>query len=229
MKHKLFVTSATLVVGLVGTIAVARSATATRPAIPFSALSMTVEINASAPDAGILFSSDTSESLRLVKVQDPHGHTVFQSIFRDSQELGLTEMFWETAEPDIESALLAYPEGLYTVTGVAFNGTVLSGTVNLSHSVPDRPVVISPDDGEQLDIDDVVVQWVPDPRVDNYFLEIDQQDPKLKNVIFLQPGSTSFHIPAAMLQPSSAYQIGLAAVGDNGNATLVEVEFETLP
>lgn len=229
MKHKLFFTSGAVAVSLVGTVAIARAVSASPPMIPFADLSMTVEINATAVDSGILFRSDTSESLKQLSVQDPSGKTVFHSVFRDSQELGGTEMFWESAEPDIETALLAYPEGPYTVTGVAFNGTLLSGVVNLSHSVPERPVVFSPEDGEQLDIDDVEVEWAPDPRVENYFLEIDQQDPKFKNVINIQPGSTSFQIPAEMLLPGTAYTIGLAAVGDNGNATLVEVEFETLP
>lgn len=87
----------------------------TAEAIEFDDLCLTIELN-SVPDAGVLLFADTSESLRRLWIRDPLGRPVFGFTSRDQLDLGLTEIFWETSEPDATSVFLAYPEGEYTVT-----------------------------------------------------------------------------------------------------------------
>ena len=216
-----------LVIGVAAAIALARSTS--RPAIPFDELSLTLEINATDIDSGILFFADTDESLEHLMVKDPSGNTIFELTSSDPQELGLTEIFWETAEPDIPTALLAYPEGSYAVTGTAFDGTIVQGTAILSHKVPRRPKILYPPEGALLDRNKVEVTWLFDTLVDHYWLELEDDAFDTESVIQLPPGVNSIHLPAALFQPDSSYKIGVAAEGPNGNVIVREVEFETLP
>jgi hypothetical protein len=133
----------------------------------------------------------------------------------------------ETAEPDIPTAFLAYPEGDYTFTGEAFDGTVVTGVANLSHSVPAAPDVTSPADDAVLSVNNVNIKWQPDPTVDHYWVELEQDDPPLNFTIQLQPGVHEFKYPPQLLRKGSDYQVGIGAVGSNGNATVTVVGFET--
>ncbi len=228
MKRKLLLTSIFLMLGVGSAIALSRPATTPRT-IPFSALSLTIEINATAFDSGVLFFSDTPESLEHLMIQDPNGQTVWQMTSSDPLELGLTEIFWETAEPDIQTALLAYPPGPYTVTGVAFNGTVVQGVTELSHSFPEAATILSPEPGALLNIENVVVSWELDPMASYYWLQIDVDDLGFSNVIRLPPGVSKFRLPAAILAKGSAVTVDVASTLPNGNATVKSVEFEILP
>ena len=229
MKRKLLFASAALALGLGGTFALARSAITAGPAIPFDELSLTLEINSTDSDAGILFFSDVDEQLEHLMIQNPMGQTVFELTSSDPLELGLTEIFWETAEPDITTALLAYPEGDYMVTGVAFDGTVVTGVAKLSHDVPEPPVITAPEPGAELDIEGgLLVAWELDPSVDHYWLELEVDGLEFENVIQLRPGISAFRISPALLLPGAEIKIGLAAMNEDGNVTVTEIEVESL-
>lgn len=238
MKHNLRFTSPILkaglalkvglVLGLGTTIVLARSANTVPRTIPFEELTLTIEINATDADSGIVFFSDTDESLEQLMVQDPGGLTVFHLTASDPLGLGITELFWESAEPDIQTALLAYPEGQYMVTAVAFDGTLVAGAVDLSHTILARPTFTSPDDGDQLALDDVRVKWKFDPNADGYWLEIESEDLDLNYTIPMPPGVNKFKIPPSLLEPGTEYKLGLGVVHPNGNVVVSEVEFETL-
>src|SRR6185369_10122631 len=120
-NSKLVLTACALAIALGASPVEPRAASPARPTIPFDAVSMTIEINATDVDAGVILFSDTEERLHHVTVRDPSGNIVYEMTSSDAQGLGLTEMSSETAEPDIQSALLAYPEGDYTFTGEAFD------------------------------------------------------------------------------------------------------------
>ncbi len=228
MNTKLCFTLAAIALGTGTTIVVARATTTAPRFVPFDALALTLEINATDVDSGILFFSDTDESLAQLMIQDPYGHVIYEMRSDDPLELGLTEVFWETAEPDIQTALLAYPEGAYTVTAKAFDGTMVHGVANLSHQVPGRPTILAPEDGDRLHVDEVVVRWKLDPNVDHYWLEV-ESDAQEEFTIQLLPGSDRFRFPASLIAPDSSYKVGVAATGANGNVTMAEVEFDTIP
>jgi len=198
-----------------------------RDPVPFDAVSMTIEVNATDQDAGVILFSDTELRMHQVTIQDPSGNVVYQMTSTDSQGLGLTEMQSETAEPDIESAFLAYPEGDYTFTGQAFDGTIVSSVAHLSHTVPSAPEVTAPEDDSTLNINNVRFQWELDSSVDHYWIEIEQEDPPANFTIELQPGVHEFKIPQELLRRATEYQVGVGAVGVNGNATVTVVGFET--
>src|SRR5262245_44734664 len=118
-NSKLVLTASALAIALGASPVELRAAHAARPTIPFDAVSMTIEINATDVDAGVILFTDTEEQLHHLTIQDPSGHVVYEMTSSDAQGLGLTEISSETAEPDIQTALLAYPEGNYSVTGEA--------------------------------------------------------------------------------------------------------------
>ena len=227
MNLKLVLTCSALALSLATPTLLPRSANPTPPTIPFDEVSMTIEVNATAVDAGVILFSDTEERLHRIKIQDPSGNVVYQMTSSDAAGLGLTEISSETAEPDITTAFVAYPEGDYTFTGETFDGTLVTGVANLSHSVPDAPEIEEPEDGERLSLKDVKIKWELDEDVDHYWIELEQEEPPVNFTIQLQPGIHKFKIPSQVLQKHSVYHLGVGAVGDNGNATVSQVVFET--
>jgi hypothetical protein len=204
-----------------------RSAGAAQNAVPFDAVSMTIEVNATNSDAGVILFSDTEEQLHDLVIQDPSMSVVYHMTSTDAQGLGLTEMSSETSEPDITSAFVAYPEGDYTFTGTAFDGTIVTGVATLSHTVPTAPVVTAPKDGAEISKHKALVKWDLDPTVDHYWVEIEQEDPPVDYTIQLPPGVHKFKFPSSLLLDGASYNVGVAAVGANGNATVSEVGFDT--
>lgn len=203
------------------------AATAALRTIPFDAVSMTIEVNATDADAGVILFSDTEERLNHLQIQDPSGNVVYQMTSSDAQGLGLTEIQSETAEPDIRTAFLAYPEGDYTFTGQAFDGSTLMSVAHLSHTMPAPPRLTQPEDGAVLSLNNVRLRWDLDPTVDHYWVEIEQESPPADFTIQLQPGVHEFKIPSESLRGGSDYNVGVGAVGVNGNTTVSEVGFET--
>ena len=62
------------------------------------------------------------------------------------EELGLTELFFEGAEPSLfevplDELLARFPEGIYEFEGVTVDGTAIAGDGKLSHAVPAGPEV----------------------------------------------------------------------------------------
>jgi len=227
MKLKLVLTLCMLALALGAPTVLSRPASAPRDTIPFDAVSVTIEVNATDADAGVILFNDTEERLHHLTIQDPSGNVIYEMTSSDAKGLGLTEMSSETAEPDITTAFLAYPEGDYTFTGEAFDGTIVTGVAHLSHTVPDAPELTEPEDGARLGINHVVVAWELDEKVDHYWIEIEQEDPPVNFTIQLQPGIHKFKIPKQLLLKASSYHVGVGAVSSNGNVTVSQVDFET--
>jgi hypothetical protein len=85
-------------------------------------------------------------------------------------ELGLTELFFETVEPEnakvpIDAMLAKLPAGNYTMAGPGQeNGTntgQTSGTAWLTHDIPAGPKLVSPREGARVPVRAVVARWRP--------------------------------------------------------------------
>jgi hypothetical protein len=227
MKLKLALTSSALVLALGTPTVLPGPANTSQRSIPFDAVSVTIEVNATEADAGVILFNDTEERLHHLTILDPSGNVIYEMTSSDAQGLGLTEMSSETAEPDITTAFLAYPEGDYTFTGEAFDGTIITSVAHLSHSVPGAPDVTAPEDGDLIGIKHVNIEWELDESVDHYWIEIEQEEPPANFTIQLQPGVHEFKIPSELLRKASSYQVGVGAVGTNGNVTVSQVSFDT--
>ena len=81
----------------------------------------------------------------------PDGCRIFSSRNKSSlKEIGSTELFHESAEPEFEELsredfLTLHPPGQYTFHGKTIEGDNLMGTAVLSHAQPLGPVIVFED------------------------------------------------------------------------------------
>ena len=120
-----------------------------------------IEYNATDNDLGFHVSLD-GEDWKSLKIVNPAGAAIFQVAGGGAyKDLGLTELFFEGAEPQLdefplEDLLALFPEGRYRFSGLTVDGARLSSTAVLSHAVPAGPSVSTRVDG-----DEVVIGWDP--------------------------------------------------------------------
>jgi hypothetical protein len=128
---------------------------------PFPEARIYIEYNSTDDDLGFHVSLD-AEDWRMVSITNPGGNTIFSVQGLGAfGTLGLTELFFEGAEPPLdevplETLLRMMPEGKYTFRGVTVEGTALLSKPTLSHAVPAGPRVMALVNG-----DSVVIRWEP--------------------------------------------------------------------
>lgn len=130
-------------------------------AAPYKEKRIYIEYNASANDLGFHVFLD-AEDWRTLTIVNPEGTTIIDVVAKGGYgTLGLTEMFFEGAEPSLDEfplddLLALFPEGKYKFSGVRVDGVRLNGTATLSHAVPEGPAVSA-----YVDDDTVVIRWDP--------------------------------------------------------------------
>ena len=98
--------------------------------IPFSIAKIYWEYNASANDLGVHVSLD-AEDWRRLKIVKPNDRPLFEVEGHGPyRELGMTELFFEGAEPSLDEFPLAellarFPEGEYEIEGRTVDGSEL--------------------------------------------------------------------------------------------------------
>jgi hypothetical protein len=106
------------------------------------------EYNASANDLGVHVFLD-GEDWRELAIVNPQGRVIFEVEGKGPyQNLGMTELFFEGAEPSLAEVPLAellslFPEGKYRFTGRTVEGDVISGMSAFTHAIPDGPSNLS--------------------------------------------------------------------------------------
>ena len=149
----------TLVVAAVGLAVASPVALAQKePPLELEEASIYIEYNATDNDLGfhVLLDGEDWRSLRIV---NPEGRAIFDVLGRGAYgELGMTELFFEGAEPALDEVPLdelleSFPEGEYRFVGRTVDGDWIVGDADLSHAVPAGP--------EVSDSDDVVVDGNP--------------------------------------------------------------------
>jgi hypothetical protein len=117
-----------------------------------------IEYNSTDNDLGFHVALD-GEDWQSLRIFNPDGKLIFRVIGRGAyKELGLTELFFEGAEPELsdvplDELLAKFPEGKYEFAGTTVDGDDIEGEGTLSHAVPAGPDV--------SDSDDVVVPGNP--------------------------------------------------------------------
>jgi hypothetical protein len=120
-----------------------------------------IEYNSSDNDLGFHVFLD-GEDWKTLTIVNPAGRTIFEAAGKGAyQELGLTELFFEGAEPSLNEVPLAellarFPEGRYRFTGVTVGGTRLVSTATLTHAVPAGPSNVKATLGLN---DSLVISW----------------------------------------------------------------------
>ncbi len=192
-----------------------------------------IEFNASANDLGFHVFLDGEDWNRL-KVINPLGRAIFAVEGRGAfGELGLTELFFEGAEPSLdefprEELLALFPEGEYEFEGRTADGEELGGEGTLTHAVPAPPVVSA----QVGDDDTLVIRWKPvtEPAegfegpidIVGYQVIVDSFQ------VTLPASSTSVTVPPEFVASLDAGQHGfeVLAIDASGNQTIAEGSFE---
>jgi hypothetical protein len=208
-------------------------------AIRLSEAAVFIEINDTDGDAGIQIFLD-GEGWDAMQVRNPHGDVVLNILGEGGiGQQGLTEGFFESAEPSfeeqsLEEFLALHPAGFYQFRGTTTDGVPLRASARLTHALPNAPVILSPEEeAEDVDPDDTVVEWetVPDPpgsRISGYIVVVEKDEGRLETfTVNLPRGANSVSVPPEFMRPGTAYKAEVLVVEKSGNKTISELEFET--
>jgi hypothetical protein len=130
--------------------------------VPLEIARIFFEFNSSANDLGVHVSLD-GEDWKSMKIVKPGGQTIFAVEGKQGYaQLGMTELFFEGAEPTLDEFPLAdllalFPAGTYDFSGKTVDMLEIDGEATLSHAIPDGPdvsAVVGP--GNSL-----VIGWSP--------------------------------------------------------------------
>lgn len=137
-------------------------------------LKVIIEINASDGDAGFHALAD-ADAWRWFRVTDPDGNKILvMKLTGILMEQGLTENFFESAEPLCEpdeeepdelvvtfaEFIMRFPEGDYLFIANTNEGDRVKGTAELTYNLPAAPDISMTEDSEQP-IDEVIIEWEP--------------------------------------------------------------------
>lgn len=224
-----------------GTVALAQTP------VPLKEAKLIIEHNATAKDTGFQGAID-SEGWKSLTVTGPSG-TVLEFAAKGSlKSLGLTELFFETVEPEnakvpISDMLARLPEGKYTMAGPVPGGGTTIGKALFTHNIPRGPKLLSPPDGGTVPHANLPVSWnAVDRTIDGkpisiiaYQLIVEKSANPHPNMIgkpnslsmYLPPDVTHITVPKEFLEPASKYDWEVLAIEPSGNQTLSSATFQT--
>jgi len=194
---------------------------------PFEEAAIFFEFNTTDNDMGVQVFVDNDE-WRFVNLYSPHNRNLLQ--IKDKgplAELGITELRFESGEPSPEEVLDLFPEGVYTFRGKTLEGQRLESTAELSHDFLPAPT-FTPGDGEIVDPNNLVVMWDA-PGAERVQIIIENEDLGHFFDVIVSDATGMLDVPPQFLQPGTEYDIEILAISENGNRTIVEANFETLP
>lgn len=210
---------------------------ASRTVVPYDTLEFFIEVNSTDEDAGVQLNLD-GEQWKQLKITKPEGSKLLDVKAKDSmQTQGLTEFFFESAEPSFDDVPLAeflqrFPEGDYEFYGKTIDGDRMEGTATLTHVIPDGPVIISPLPGDLVDPNNAIIEWAPvvNPagvQIVSYEV-IAGSDGIADFKMHLPATATSIQLPVELFDPAiTEYKFEILAREESGNQTITEREFET--
>jgi hypothetical protein len=209
-----------------------------------------IEHNATDNDTGfqVFVDADGWEKLEIV---GPQGIVaVFQG--RDAVgELGMTELFMESHEPEnakmpIAELLAKMPAGDYEFRGTASKlggqSGVMIGKAVLTHKIPAGVALVEPLPDSIVPLADLKMKWSgtgkaldgSDVKLVSYQLIVEKSEEPHANMIgkrglslYLPASVTEMTVPAAVLEPGTSYKWEVLAIEESGNQTLTEGTFKT--
>ena len=225
----------------------------------FSELRPLIELNATDGDAGLQIFID-ADRWQSVTVHNPDGELIYEVAGSGGvQQQGLTENFFESAEPDCQelplpAVLERFPAGDYSFSGVTIDGEKFEDDAELTHALPAAPQNLSPDKIGGVDPVGVAIAWsagadlgacppdgadVPAPanvELFGYQVIVEQEEADgtpLQLFVDVPATTTRLPIPDELLQNDAIYKYEVVAIeardDEKGNQTVVESFFCTAP
>ncbi len=154
-------------IALAATLALSSAARPAQPSacgdeIPLDVARIYWEYNSSDNDLGVHVVLDGEHWTR-IRIENPLERVIFDVRGRGPYaELGLTELFFEGAEPSLDEVPLAhllglFPEGVYEFSGRNVDGDEMESEAWFSHAIPDGPEVFA----HQGASDFLSISWSP--------------------------------------------------------------------
>ncbi len=203
-------------------------------AAQFSEARIYIEYNQTGNDLGFHVSLD-GEDWTSLKIVNPAGETIFEVAGSAAyQDLGMTELFFEGAEPSLDDFPLAdllalFPAGRYTFIGETVGGSRVMSRATLSHAIPDGPAVST-----EVGDDTVIIRWGPvsdppedfpdeDIKIVGYQVIVDSFQ------VTLPASSTAVTVPREFVESLAPgeHPFEVLAIDASGNQTITEGAFET--
>lgn len=214
--------------------------------VPLKEAKLNIEHNATDLDTGFQGGID-GEGWQRLDVIGPEGVVLTLEGKGTLGSLGLTELFFESVEPEnaevpIEELLGTLPEGNYTIEGPTVDGGWTAGTALLTHDIPAGAVLLTPAEGEVVPTDELVVSWEPVTRtiegknvqIISYQLIVEKDELPDRHMIgkrglsmYLPASVTSVTLPSEFLEKKTSYLWEVLAIERSGNQTLSSSEFRT--
>lgn len=218
--------------------------------IPLKEAKLIIEHNATDEDTGFQAFVD-SEGWSRLELTGPNGVLLRFEGKGELGELGLTELFFETVEPEnadlpIDELLEDFPAGRYTFGGREMIDGESSGdtaaTAVFTHDIPAGPALLSPAEGAAVPSTGLVVRWGAVDRtirgapvaIVAYQLIVERDVDPHPNMIgkwglsmYVPASVTSMAIPDGFLEPGTAYKWEVLAIETSGNQTLSSGAFRT--
>jgi hypothetical protein len=203
--------------------------------VPFEFAQIYFEVNSSAGDAGIQVSLD-GEAWKELVIVDPNGRILSDIKGKGNVgAIGLTELFFEGDEPSFEefpldSILARFPEGTYHFSASTLNGQVMVGSWNLTHDIPNGPVILSPPEGGLVDPNHTVISWAPVTRprgiqIIRYQVVIEHGGRTFS--VDVPARTTRVTVSKEFLKPGTSYKFEVLAKEVSSNQTITEGSFVT--
>ena len=187
------------------------------------------EMNATDGDAEVVLELNAEVGMDRVVVFNPSGRPVLRLASSDGEDLGLSEVLLETAEPDVLSVMQAYPEGTYRVLArFVDHGGWASVQVDLSHDLLSEPTILYPGEGEVVPASGAVVTWQADPGAAAWIVEIEHDELGLGMNVVVPGDVTTFAIPDGFLVSGEEFELGVHAANAEGNVIVSETSFPVL-
>jgi len=218
--------------------------------VPLKETKLIIEHNATDRDTGFQAFVD-SEGWQRLELIGPQGVVLRFEGKGELGELGLTELFFETVEPEnaakpIAELLEDLPAGTYTFKGRAMAdgeaGGEILGTAQLSHEIPAGPPLLAPPANATVPVAEVVLRWGAVTQtiagrpieIVAYQLIVERKTDPHPTMIgkwglsaYLPPTTTALALPAGLLAPGTDYEWEVLAIAANGNQTLCSSRFRT--
>lgn len=254
-KTRIFVILTALLLALSGCKLLERAvnlpAASATTGVPLKETKLIIEHNATDDDTGFqgFFDGEGWEQLTLNGPDGPVLTIEGQGALGD---WGLTELFFETVEPEgAEVSMIevfeVLPEGHYAVEGdtiqVGESEGPTSGMAWLTHRIPDGPVLIFPGEGATVSsTNDVTFRWKPvsstihggPVNIIAYQLIVEKDEDGHPHMIgnmglsmYLPASVTRISIPNAFFERESSYEWEVLAIESSGNQTISSSAFET--
>ena len=203
-------------------------------AVQFPEARIFIEFNSTDNDLGFHVKLD-AENWKSASIISPAGTTIFEVAGKGAfGALGLSELFFEGAEPSLDEVPLGtllgmMPEGRYTFKGVTVGNTRLTSRATLSHAVPAGPEVSVLVNG-----DTVVITWEPvtgpPAGFPNRAITIVGYQVIVGSFqITLSESSTSMQLPDELVESlgPGAHDFEVLAIEASGNQTITAGTFTT--